>query len=68
MHYQYDGAPYNFTQIIIQQFPNQGIICSSAQNWPLWWKDLNLLDTHVWVMFMLWCIHARCTWEKNYFG
>lgn len=52
MHCQCDGAPHYFTQIIThylnQKFPNQGIICGNAQNWPLWWKDLNLLDNHVW--------------------
>jgi hypothetical protein len=51
LHHQCDGVPHYFTQIMThylnQQFPNQGIICGSAQNCPLWWKDLNLLDNYV---------------------
>jgi hypothetical protein len=67
MIYQCDGAPQYFTQIIThylnQQFCNQGIICGSAQNWPLWWKDWNLLDNHVWGY-----VHAVMYTCKLYMG
>lgn len=67
MQYHYDGVPHYFTQIIThylnQQFPNQGVICGSAQNWPLWWTDLNLLGNYVWGY-----VHAVVYACKMYMG
>lgn len=52
MYYQHNGAPPHFSQVVRQylnqQFPNQWIGHSSAQNWPPRSLDLNPLHYHVW--------------------